>query len=127
MRQTNRNGYVIILAVTAIALVGAALFILAGLANSMLFDANQAYLQAYNRNLSASALAWTQHNSDKLSGSAQAEEIRLDISRLNIPDGDLRITLLEPRRKHPRLQIDTEYRCDRMKLKRSDTYLIRPR
>jgi len=127
MRQTNRNGYVIILAVTAIALVGAALFILAGLANSMLFDANQAYLQAYNRNLSASALAWTQHNSDKLSGSAQAEEIRLDISRLNIPDGDLRITLLEPRRKHPRLQIDTECRCDRMKLKRSDTYLIRPR
>ena len=124
MRQTNRNGYVIILAVTAIALVGAALFVLAGLANSLLFDANQACLEACNRNLAASALAWAQHNRNKITASSKTEQIQLDVSYLDIPDGDLRITLLEPKEKSPRLQIDTECSREGMKLKRSDSYLI---
>ena len=127
MKQAQRNGYVIILSVVAIALVGASLLILAGLANSLLFDANQAYLQAYNRNLAASALAWAQHNLDKISDSSETEQIQLEISHLNIPDGDLRITLLEPRKRTPRLQINTECRRETMKLKRSDIYLIIPR
>ena len=126
MKQSNRNGYVIILAVTAIALVGAALFILAGLANSLLFDANQAYLEACNRNLAASALAWAQHNRSKISASSKTEQIQLDVSYLDIPDGDLRITLLEPGGKPSRLQINTQCRRETMKLKRSDTYLITP-
>ena len=117
----------LILAVVAIALVGAALLILAGLANSLLFDANQAHVQAYNRNLTASALAWTQHNRDKISNSSKTEQIQLDISRLNIPDGDLRVTLLELRRRTAKLQIDTECRREAMKLKRGDVYLITSR
>ncbi len=127
MRQLQRNGYVIILSVVAIALVGAALLILAGLANSLLFDANQAHVQACNRNLVASALAWAQHNRDRISDSSETERIQLDIHQLNIPDGDLRITLLEPRKESPKLQIHTECRREAMKLKRSDIYLITSR
>jgi hypothetical protein len=124
MRRPERNGYVIILSVVAIALVGAALLILAGLANSLLFDANQAHLQACNRNLVASGLAWAQHNRDKISDSSKTEQIQLDISHLNVTDGDLCITLLEPRKRTPRLQINTECRRETLKLKRSDVYLI---
>ena len=126
MRQAKRNGYVIILALLAIVLVGTAVFILTGLANDLLFDANLACLQAYNRNLSASALAWAQHNRDKLKDSSPAEEIRLDTKHFKIPEGDLRLTLLEPRGKLQKLQIHTESGPDKMKLKRSDSYLIRP-
>ena len=127
MRQLQRNGYVIILSVVAIALVGASLLILAGLANSLLFDANQAHLQAYNRNLVASALAWAQHNRDKISDSSKTEQIQLDISHLNVTDGVLGIIPLEPRRKSSKLQINTECRRETMKLKRSDIYLITSR
>ena len=117
----------LILAVVAIALVGAALLILAGLANSLRFDANQAYLQACDRNLAGSAMAWTQHNRDKIRDSSKTGQIQLDISRLNIPDGDLRITLLKLRRRSLRLQINTECRREAMELKRSDVYLVTSR
>ena len=127
MKYPARHGFMLILAVVAIALVGASLLILAGLANSLLFDANQAHVQAYNRNLTASALAWTQHNRDRKSDSSKTEQIQLDISHLNIPDGDLRIALLEPRKRTTRIQIDTECRREAMKLKRSDIYLITSR
>ena len=127
MKYPARHGFVLILAIVAIALVGASLLILAGLANSLLFDANQVYLEAYNRNLTASALVWAQHNRDELNDSSKTEQIQLDISHLNIPDGDLRITPLEPRKRTTRIQINTECRREAMKLKRSDVYLITSR
>ncbi len=127
MKHPTQNGFVLILAVVGIALAAAALYILAGLAANLLFDANQAYLEAYNRNLSSSALAWAQQNRQDLSDSALTDEIRLDIEQLMIPDGDLRITPLAPREKSLRLQITTECRRETMKLERSDAYLIKPR
>ena len=57
MKQAERNGYALIMAVTAVALVGAAVFVLTDTSNSLMFDANLSYPQACDRNLSASALA----------------------------------------------------------------------
>ena len=127
MKQLTRDGFVLILGIVAIALAGAAVLVLTGLASALLFDANQAYLEAYNRNLTASALVWAQHNRDELNDSSKTEQIQLDISHLNIPDGDLRITPLEPRKRTTRIQINTECRREAMKLKRSDVYLITSR
>ena len=124
MKQLARDGFALILAILAIALTAAAVLILAGLAGALLFDANQAYLQAYNRNLSASALAWAQHNGDRLAKVDVGDGISLDIGGLNIPEGELRISPLEPTKASPRIQIEIRCKQDRMKLIRSDNYLI---
>ena len=127
MRHPTPHGFVLILAIVAVGLVAASLLILAGLANAILFDANQEYLQACNRNLTASALAWAQHNRDKISDASGTGKIELDVSCLNVTDGYLHITLLEPQKRAARLQISTECRREAMKLKRSDIYSLRPR
>ena len=65
MKQTERSGFAIIMAVAAVAMVAAALFVLTGISNSLVFESNLAYLQACNRNLSASGLNWARQNQDK--------------------------------------------------------------
>ena len=124
MKQLTRDGFILILAMLTIALAAAAVLILARLAGALLFDANQAYLQAYNRNISASALAWAQHNGDRLAKVEAGERISLDVGGLNIPEGELRIGPLEPNKANPRIQIEIRCQQDRMKLMRSDDYLI---
>ena len=124
MKQLTRDGFVLILAILAIALVAAAVLVLSGLAGALLFDADEAHLQAYNRNLSASGLAWARQNRDSLARLDTPEGISLDIGGLNIPQGQLRITPLQPKKASPRIQIEIRCQQGRTKLIRSDNYFI---
>ena len=127
MKHSTRGGFMLILAVVGVGLVAAAMLILAGLAHSLIFDANQGYLEACNRNLTASALAWAQQNRDKIRDSQEDEPIELDISGLDTADGNLQITVLEPRKRTPRLQINIEYSCRGHEFRRGDIYVITAR
>ena len=127
MKQGERSGFAIILAVTAVALVGAAVFVLTDTCNSLMFESNMAYLQACNRNLSASGLSWARQNQDKLGDSGPNEGIQLDVERLGIPAGNLKIAPLKDREKVLRVQIDTQCGRNKKKLKRTCNYLITTR
>ena len=59
MKHPQRNGFVLILVIAAMALIGAELFVLTDSANMVLFQTDTAYLQACQRNLVASGLAWS--------------------------------------------------------------------
>ncbi len=127
MKQAQRSGYAIILAVAAVALVGAAVFVLADTSDTLMFESNITYLQACNRNLSASALAWARQNQDKLRDSGPSEGIQLDVERLEIPAGNLKVAPLKARGKGLRVQIDTQCGRNKLKLKRTCNYLITTR
>ena len=127
MKQAQRNGYAIILAVAAVALVGAAVFVLADTSDTLMFDSDLAYLQACNRNLSASALAWASQNQDKLRDSGRSEGIQLDVERLEIPAGNLNVAPLKAREKGLSVQIDTQCGRNKMKLERTCNYLVTTR
>ena len=62
IRKGKRNGFVLVIVIVTIALIGAEMFVLTGGSNTILFQANTAYLQACERNLTASGLAWAQKN-----------------------------------------------------------------
>ncbi len=62
MKQLRQNGFVLILVITAIAAIGAEMFVLTGGANTMLFQSDTAYLQAVERTLVAIGLAWAKRN-----------------------------------------------------------------
>ncbi len=127
MKQAQRSGFAIILAVAAVALVGAAVFVLADTSDSLMFESDLAYLQACNRNLSASALAWARQNQDKLRDSGPSEGIQLDVERLGIPAGNLNVAPLKDRGKGLRVQIDTQCGRNKMKLERTRNYLVTTR
>jgi len=127
MRHTERDGFILIMAILGVGLVAAAMLILAGLGNSLMFDADQAYVDTCNRNLTTSALAWAQHNRDRMRYSKQNKQIQLDVSGLDIADGNLRITVVETRGRVPRVEVNTEFGSGMRKSKRSDIYRIAAR
>ncbi len=124
MKQSQRSGFAIILALTAVALVGMALVVLTATSNSLMFEANLSYLKACDRNLSASALAWASQNQEKLGKSQLSQPRQLDVEQLGIPAGHLNVTPSKARGEDLKVQVDTQCSRGKMKLKRTRNYLI---
>ncbi len=127
MRRRYRKGYVILLALLAVALTATAMFVLAGISNSLAAEANRSQAEAHARNLTACALTWAGRNRDT---AKIGKTIELNVADLNIPDGGVSVTPLEskgaPREKSPRVRIDTRCRSGRHVIKRSTKYLLNP-
>jgi len=124
MRRSNATGYVMILTLLCLSLVGMAIVILAAVNSDMVFESNRAYAEASHRNLTASALAWADQNRDKLSETKEAGIIPLDIETLKVPDGAVTI---EPIRKAERPSaVKVSARCSRgaFSIVRSKIYFL---
>ncbi len=78
MRTARNTGTVLTLVIVAMSLMAVVLLILAGGARAMLFEANAAYCRAIERNLTASALAWSHHRAAKGSPIAAGDSTSLD-------------------------------------------------
>ena len=127
MKHAERSGYTIILAITAVALVSVAVVVLADTSDTLMFDSNLSYLQACDRNLSASALAWAGKHQEKLRDSEPSKGIQLDVTQLEIPAGNLKVAALKAGKKDLSLQIDIQCGRNKIKLKRTHNYLITTR
>ena len=124
MNVDNKNGYAIILALVATALISCALVVLMDTSTSLLFDSNQEHVQAWSRNLSASALAWAQLNRDRQRKPDPDRKTELDVEHLSIPAGRLHIIWLQPSDQLARVSIETECRRGKLAVKRSDSYFL---
>ena len=83
----------LILVIMAMAVIGIEMFALAGVANTMQFQSNTAYLQACRRNLTASGLAWAKQNIPNKTGENAYQAIKLETSEMNIRGSDLDLTV----------------------------------
>lgn len=121
---SQQNGFVFLLVVMVIALIGAEMFVLTGLTNTMLFETNTAYLGAFERNLTASGLAWAERNVKSRSREAFNKTIELDVTSMNIHSSTLTVTIGMPTDKGAEVQINTSCSRGRRSFRQNNKYRI---
>lgn len=122
-QKQRRNGFVLVLVIVAIIIVGIELFVLAGMANTMQFQSHRAYVKACERNLLASGLAWARQNPQKSPGKDPGQRIQLDVSEMDILGSVLEVTF-GAAGDEPEVRIHTSCRRGRQTLRGSGTYKI---
>ena len=126
MKKIRQNGFVLLLVITAIALVGTASYILADGTNTMLFQSDTAYLQACERNLRASGLAWAKQNIKNRNQGSFNRMIELDTANLGIRSSSLNVFISISQDKQAEVRINTSCSRAGQTLKRDNRYIIEP-
>jgi hypothetical protein len=124
MKKIRQNGFVLLLVIIAIAMVGAATYVLADGSNTMLFQSDTAYLQACERNLRASGLAWAKQNIKNRNQESFNRVIELDTANLDIRDSRLNVFISTSQDKQAEVQINTSCSRARQTFKRDNRYII---
>jgi len=126
MKQTKRNGYVLVLVIMALIVVAAEMFVLTGAANILLFQANTAYLEACNRNLVASGLAWVRHSVKDKNLKSFNTAVKLDLAHINIPQGSLVVIVGGQGYETLEVQIKASCNRGRQTLSSKDKFFVKP-
>jgi len=124
MKKIRQNGFALLLVIIVIALVGAATCVLAGGANTMLFQSNTAYLEACERNLRASGLAWAKQNIKNRNQESFNRVVELDTANLGIRSSSLNVFISISEDKQAEVQINTSCSRARQTFKRDNRYII---
>jgi hypothetical protein len=117
------KGTILVLVISVMALISVVLLFLSSASSTMTFQANQAYLQACERNLISSGLSWAKTNVPDSIPDIN-EPIRLDVSEMNILNSSLDIKFLNLEDKQREVQIKTSCGRSRLNLSSSETYVI---
>jgi len=115
MKKTGQNGFVLVIVIMAIAIMGVEMFTLSDIAKTMQSQSQTAYLKACRRNLQASGLVWAKENIRNKS---------LDVSKMNIRVSDLDVTIRRASVNQAEVQIDTSCSRGRQILKGTGKYRI---
>ncbi len=124
MKRRKRNGFVLVLVITAIAVIAVEMFALAGIANTMQFQSHSAYLQACERNLLASGLMWAKQNVQNGSREVFDKTIQLDVGRMNIRGSALDVTITVSPDNEAEVQINSSCTRGRQTLTGGNKYKI---
>ena len=125
MKHRKQNGFVLLLVIVAIGLIGAEMFVLTGISNQILFQSDTAYLQACERNLATSGLAWTKRNIKNSGKETFDRPIELDVSSMNIYGATLSVDIITAEDEEAEVQINTSCIHDRRTLRHSSKHAIR--
>jgi len=124
IKNRRKNGFVLIIVVTAIAIIGIEMFVLTGVSNTILFQSDTAYLQALQRNLVASGLAWAEQQVKSQSKENLDKTIELDINNMNIRGSTLAVFIRIPAEREPQVQINASCTQARRTLSHDERYRI---
>ncbi len=124
MKNRRRRGFVLIFVIMAIIVIGIEMFALSGIANTMQFQSQNAYLKACRRNLLASGLLWANENIKEKSSEILDKTIQLDVSKMNIRDSALDVTISVASEEEAEIRINTSCGRGRQTLKGSGKYRI---
>ncbi len=124
MKKPRQNGFVMILVITTIAIIGIEMTVLTDGANTMLFQSDTAYLKACERNLTASGLAWAKLNVKNKNRGTFDKTVELDVSKMDIKDSSLSVTITITTDKEPQAQINTSCSRGRRNLKDDKKFSI---
>jgi hypothetical protein len=103
--KTRQNGFVLVFVIFVLALVGMYMIVLTSDANTLLFQADRAYLEACEQNLTASGLAWAKKNIDNIKTSAGVFE--LDAAAMNIPSAVISVSVSPGKKGAPQVRVST--------------------
>jgi hypothetical protein len=108
-RKKRQNGFVLVIVMVILTLIGTYMIVLTNNANTLLFQADRAYLEACDQNLAASGLAWARKNIGSTKTSTGAFE--LDAAAMNIRGAVIRIDVSPGEKGTSQVQISTS--CSR--------------
>lgn len=124
MRKRNNKGFLLTFAIVALALMGTVLFVLAGGGNAMLFHADTAWLQAVERDLVASGLAWARANISAHGDAAARELVTLGTEAFDAPNAGLTVQIIQVQADHATVRIATSCSKGRRTLTASRDYTL---
>ena len=124
MKNENKNGFVLVLVITAIAVIAVTMLVLTAGANTMLFQSDTAYLQAGQRNLAASGLAWAKQQIKSQSKESLDRTIKLDVTEMDIRGSALAVLIRISPDKEPEVQINASCSRARRTLRHDNKYRI---
>jgi len=122
--RRQRGGFVLVLAITAISLVGAAVFVLTEGAKTMLFQADLAYLESVEQNLTASGMAWARRNVRSLDKEDLGKATTLDVAVMGVRNPVLTVRIGAAADKAVEVEIATSCTKGRRTLTSRKTYRI---
>ena len=125
MNKQRKNGFVLVLVITAMAIIGLEMHVLSSGSNTMLFQSDRAYLEACKRNLIASGLGWAKHNIQNNSKENIEKSVELNIDKLNIKESSLIVTIRIPTKEEMQAQINVSCSRKRRTLRSDEKYQIR--
>ena len=123
MKKIKQKGFVLIIVIMVVAIVGLELFVLAGGSNTILFQTDTAYLQAVERNLVVSGLAWTKRNIKDEGGKILDKAVELDITGMDVRSATLSVIISAPSNEEKEIQINTS--CSRARQTKSSKNKLR--
>jgi len=94
-------------------------------ANTLLFQADTAYLEACKRNLITSGLAWAKRNIRNNNRETFDKAVELDVSKMDIRASSLIVTISIPTDKEPQVQINASCSRGRRTFRGDDKHKIR--
>jgi len=93
IKKVKTNGFVLLLVILALAVVAVEMFVLTNISGTMQFQSHSVYLQACERNLMASGLAWARQNIRNKGGQTAGEQVKLNTGELNILNSALDVAI----------------------------------
>ena len=124
MNKKRRNGFVLVFVIVAVAVIGILMTVLGDIANTMQFQSQAAYLKACERNLFASGLVWAKENVREKDSEIFDKTIQLDVSKLNIRDSALDVTINIASDEEAEVHINTMCSRSRQILRETGKYRI---
>jgi len=125
MAKTRQKGFVMILVITTIALIGIVMFVLTEDAKTMIFQSDMAYLEAVERNLAASGLVWAKQNVENGAEEIFNKTIELDITDMHVRNAALSVVIGIAENKEVELELSTSCSRGRRTLRHHDKYKIK--
>jgi hypothetical protein len=122
MSTERRQGFILTFVIVMVGLVAVVMFVLTGGANTMLFEADTAYIQAVDRNLVASGLAWARRQAQE--GAATSDEpVSLEMGAPGARQASLTVRIAE-QDGAVRCQIETSVAKGRQSASHSRAYVL---
>ena len=120
----KRDGFILVILMVTIALMGAEIFILTEGTDTILYQANYAYLEAVEQNLIVSGLAWAKKNIKNGNIVSFNKTIELNLADINIKRATLSVVIEEPKNKQTEIHINSSCVYGRQTLKHRGKYQI---
>jgi len=122
--MTRQRGFILTFVIMSLIVVGIAMFVLADGANTMVFQADTAYLRAVERNLIASGLAWANRTASSGHDLPVGQSVNLDVAAFGGREPRLVVQFLNVEDGKTTVQIATSCQKGRRTLKASRRFTI---
>lgn len=120
----RQRGFSLTFVIVALILVSIGMFVLGAGSNVMLFYADKAYVQAVERNLTASGLAWVRAKASGDPSLPAGGPVELDVAAFGCPTARLAVQVVEVREGEARVRIDTSCSKGRNTVNTSRDYTV---